>query len=239
MSAGGPAIVGQRSIENIGQCGGNIAVGGRRDVGRARGEILKGLIIGQPAMTEEVEAGGGSNVAVVVIHLRTPRGGIARDQGALQKESVPIDHTATPCVGGISRDGAVCEFYKTITAIAAGLYTPAGSPSGITRNSAVGQGEFAVVKVTYTAACPASCITRDGAFEHSRAAATVVHAAAADCCSIAGYCTVGQGEERYIDITAAATCHPAAAAGCIAGDSCIGQDEVTAAVIRATAAVSG
>ena len=81
MSAGGPAIIGQHGVKDVNQSGGIIAIGGSSDVGRARGEVLKGLIIGQPTVTEQVEAGSG-NRTIVVEHFRATWGGVTGDHGA-------------------------------------------------------------------------------------------------------------------------------------------------------------
>jgi hypothetical protein len=74
MGAGRPAIVGQGRVKDVNQSGGIIAIRGRRDVGGARGEVLKGLPIGQPTITEQVEAGGGNRTPGIV-HLRAIHAG--------------------------------------------------------------------------------------------------------------------------------------------------------------------
>jgi hypothetical protein len=69
MGSSRPAIIGKPGIENLGQSGGIIAVGGSSDIGRARDEVFEGLSVGFPTVIEQVEAGSG-NRTTVVEHLR-------------------------------------------------------------------------------------------------------------------------------------------------------------------------
>ena len=86
MSRRSPAVIGKRGIEDSRKRCWPVAVRGGSNVGDAAGEVLKGLRVSQPAVTEHVEVSGVNfpikKNAVQVIQFRA-KSGVASDQGAI------------------------------------------------------------------------------------------------------------------------------------------------------------